>query len=267
MWTTVALVAALSMAPGQAGQLTIANAQTTYGFLGSARPDNKFLPGDSFVVTFDIDGVKVDDSGKVLYSMGMEVTNAQGKVQYKQEPRDLEAFVTLGGSRLPASAHVDIGLDLPPGQYTLKVTVIDRAAKASQTLTRTFEVAAKGFGIVRPQFTNPGTAPIPVPPLGVAGQEYVLNFAAIGFSRDAMKKQPNLSVEMRVLDDKGKPTVSKPFTGEVSQDVPADYPAVPMQFLLKLNRAGRFNVELRAKDSVANKTATLTLPITVVEMK
>lgn len=268
MWTTVALVAALSTAPGQAspgaGQLTLSNVRNTYGFLGAERADDKLLPGDSYFVTFDIQGIKVSPEGKVLYSMAMEVTDAKGKVQFRQDPKDLETFNTLGGTQLPAFAHVDIGLDQPPGDYTVKVTVTDRTTKATQSLTRKIEVLPRAFGLVRPQLTNGGSF---VPPLGVPGQEYLIHFAAIGFERDKAKKQPNVSVEMTILDEAGKPTLSKPFTGEVTDNVPADAPAVPMQFLLKLNRSGKFRVELKATDLVSKKTATLRFPLTVIEQK
>src|SRR5579862_9260230 len=64
MLTSVALAAALTLAPAQ-GALTLSGARVTYGELGAARPDLKFLPGDIFFVGFDIDGIKVDESGKV----------------------------------------------------------------------------------------------------------------------------------------------------------------------------------------------------------
>jgi hypothetical protein len=269
MWTTLALVTALSLAPGQAGQLTLSNIQSTSGFLGAERASNKFLPGDTFFLAFTIDGVKVDANGEVLYSMGMEVTNSQGKAVFKQEPRDLTAFNSLGGNRLPAFAHVDVGLDQPAGEYTLTVTVMDRSSKAKQGLTRKFEVLPKAFGLVRASTSIDPQAQIPAPHLGVTGQSFWVNFAAVGFERDKVKKQPDVAVEMRILDESGKPTLAKPYTGEVTagNNVPAEAQALPMQFLLALNRAGKFQVELQATDRIAKKTAKLSFPITVVDSK
>ena len=88
MWMTLAFVAALGSVPAQPGQLALTHARLTYGALGAPRPTNKFLPGDSFVLAFDIEGIKADANGKVLYSMGMEVTDQSGKVHFKQVPRD-----------------------------------------------------------------------------------------------------------------------------------------------------------------------------------
>jgi hypothetical protein len=70
-----------------------------------------------------------------------------------------------------------------------------------------------------------------------------------------------------VLDEGGKPTLGKPFAGEVRENVPATYSAVPMQFVLHLNRAGKFTVQLKARDLISKKTAELSFPLVVMEVK
>lgn len=264
MLATLALMTAMGLSPAQAGELKLTNVRAIQGLLGPERKSDSVLPGDRYIIAFDIDGIKAASDGKYYYSMGMEVTDAAGKSQYKQQPEQRDAFNSLGGSQLPAFAHLDIGIDLPKGDYTLTVTVNDLVAKTKQMLTRKFTVLPRDFGLVRPQTTIGET---PVPPLGVPGQEFILNFYTVGFQRDATKKQPNLLVEMTVYDENGQPTLAKPFTGEVMSDVPERSEAIPMQFLLKLNRAGKYTVELKATDRVTNKTAKLVYPVTVISMK
>jgi hypothetical protein len=264
MLTTLALVSALGLVPGQPGSLALTNVRSTYGLHGSTRPDNKLLPGDQVFLAFDIENVQTGSDGKVQYSIAMEVANGAGKVLFKQAPRDLTANNALGGTNLPAYANLQVGLDQPPGDYTVKVTVTDRGSKASKTLTSKFQVLPKGFGLVRLALTGDpeGFVPVPFP---ATGQTLWINFAAVGFGRQG--DQPNLNVTMRVLDEKGKPTSAKPFVGAVSKDVPKNAVAVPMQFALELNRAGTFTVELKGTDKVSGKTATLTFPITVLKAK
>src|SRR3954471_15485404 len=168
MWATLALASALSVTPAQAGTLQLKNDRITYGILGQERKDNKLLPGDVFVVAFDIEGLQVREDGRVLYSMGMELTSKEGKSEFKKDPQELEAVNALGGSRLPAFALSEVGTETRPGEYTLKVTVTDRAAKATQTLTRKFEVLPRTFGFVRTALTYENS--MPAPPLAVAGQ-------------------------------------------------------------------------------------------------
>ncbi len=142
MWTTIALAMTLAGTPGESGELRLSNIRPTHGLLGSERPDSRLLPGDVFFVTFDIDGLKVDDSGTMLYTMSMEVRNASNKIEYKSEPQDLDMPAPLGGHSLPGFAHVDLGRDMAPGDYTLKVTVMDRGAKLKESkyFEKKFEV-------------------------------------------------------------------------------------------------------------------------------
>jgi hypothetical protein len=265
MWTTLALFAALSQEANPTEALKISNVRVTYGILGPTRPSDKLLPVDVFHVTFDIENVQVDNEGKVRYSMGHEVVDSKGKKWYGEEPRELITFNSLGGHRLPAFAYVEIGLDTPPGDYTLRINVNDLNARSKKTLEKPFSILSKRFGVVRVQLSTEHDARISVPPVGVVGQSLLVNFMVVGFERDKVKKTPDVAVEMRIYDDKNSPTLTKPFTGEVNQEV--NVSAVPLQFLLNLNRPGKFTVKLKATDQVSRKTEELSFPITVVELK
>ena len=107
---------------------------------------------------------------------------------------------------------------------------------------------------------------LPAPVAGV-GQPLWVNFGAVGFARDASTKQPNVTFGIRVLDADGKPTTARPMTSAVSKDVPEKLLGLPMNFLLSLNRPGRFTVEIGAADKVSGKTARLSFPLTVIEAK
>lgn len=266
MWLPLLLAASMT-APGQAGGLKLANVRTAYGMLGPTRTDAKLFPGDSLFVLFDLEGVKADAEGKILYSIGLEVSDAAGKVLFKQEPRNLEALNALGGNRLPAHAHIDIGVDQPAGSYTLKVAAADRAAKANQTLTQKFEVLPRALALVRLRLTSDPEGEIPAPAVGVTGEALHINCGVVGFERDKTKKQPNVSVEMRVLDEAGKPTLANPFTGVVSDNVTEKALGIPVGFKLPLNRTGKYQIEVRATDQLSKKTAVLTFPYTVIEVK
>jgi hypothetical protein len=262
MTTALALLVALELAPGQAGDLTLTGAHLTYGVLGPKRTDTKLLPGDSLVVAFDIDGITSDNQGKVLYSISTEVLDAANKTVHRQTPLELEAVHALGGNRLPAYAQVDIGLKQPPGEYTLKVLVGDRANRKSQTLTQKFTVLPPAFGLVRIATSANAEGTIPAGLLG-SGQTVWVNALVVGFARDNASKQPNVALQLRVLDENGKATTAKPFTGSITKDLAADAPFLPLQFQMALNRPGKFTLELKANDQLANKSVTQVLPITV----
>jgi hypothetical protein len=265
MWTTLAFVAALGVNPGATDKLSLTNVRNTYGVLGATRSDNKYFPGDQYFLAFDIQGVQPDEAGKVLYSIAMQVTDRKGKVLFKQTPKSHEAVNSLGGKTLPAFASLKIGLDEPPGDYKVKITVMDLASKATGTLTRSYKVLRPDFTLVRLTTTVDPEQNIPAPFVG-EGQSLWINFAAVGFGRDKDKEQPNLEVVLRVRDDDGKATVARPDKGVVNKDIPKKARAIPMQFMLELNRAGRFTMDIKATDKVTGKTASLSLPLRVLKI-
>ena len=114
IWTTVLLAAALAAAPEEKDQLTLSHVRNTHGLLGPTRAADKLHSGDELFICFDIDGVTIDDEGKVHYSIAYEVADAKGKVLIKKEPRGLDATAGLDGDRIPAFFHLDVGLQAPP---------------------------------------------------------------------------------------------------------------------------------------------------------
>jgi hypothetical protein len=263
MLTSVALFAAMSFAPGQGG-LTLTNARVTYGELGTLRPDTKFLAGDIFFLGFDIDGIKVDENGRIKYSMGMDVVDKDNKAIFIQKPQEREDFLPLGGTKLPARAYVTVGADQAPGNYTCRVTVVDLATKTTKTLEQSFEVIKPAFGIIQLFTSSDGKGEIPVPMVGVAGQTIFVHFAVIGFTRGAKEKQPDLLVEMSVLTKDGVPTLAKPASIAINKEVEEKDLGIPLRFLLPLNRSGDFTVELKATDKVSKATSRVTFPIKVL---
>jgi len=264
MLTTLALTAVLTAAPSQ--NLELKNVRTTYGVLGQERKDDKYMPGDVMYIAFDIEGLKVANDGRVLYAMGMELAKkGKAKPEFKRDPQDLEAFNNLGGSTLPAFALSVIGQDTQPGDYTLKITVKDRSSKAEKTLAKTFEVVKPTFSFVQVRLTTVHGEP--VPPLAVPGQRIYVHYALVGFDL-GKDKLPNVTFELVLLDSEGKPTLPRSFKGDIKDDLKGSPGLMPFRPTpLELNRAGKFVIQLKAKDNVTGKTTEQKLDLTVVENK
>ena len=258
----LALLASLLAGHGEPGDLSLTDVRFTLGVFGPPRDGNKVLPGDRLVVSFDIAGITADESGKVLYSLATELSDAKGKVLFRQAPRNQETIAALGGGRLPAFAQVDVGLDQPPGNYTLKVTVTDRASDKSASLTRSFTVLPRSFGLVRLSANRDPDGHLPAF-LPAVGQTVWLHLTVVGFERDKDGGQPNVVLEVRIRDEQGKATTTRPITGTVNKDVPDKDEALPMQFPVLLNRAGKFTLELKATDKISGKTIEVSSPFRV----
>src|SRR5438067_10736916 len=97
MLTNLALLAGLLAGAAQADGLTLEGAHLTHGIFGPPRAGARILPGDGLVVSFDIVGVTADEAGKVRYAIGVELSEATGKVLFRQLPREQETLASLGG--------------------------------------------------------------------------------------------------------------------------------------------------------------------------
>ncbi|HEY7157418.1 MAG TPA: hypothetical protein VH575_25920 [Gemmataceae bacterium] len=261
MWTTIALLSALGVAPAQSG-LALTHVRSTHGLLGPERANETLAPGDILFVCFDIEGVKVADDGKVRYSMAIDVSDSRGKVMFRQDPKDTEVRTSLGGRSVPAYATLNVGLATPPGNYEFKVTVKDLASGQQQILTRNLKILPKDFALVRGSVSVDTDAQYPAA-VFACGQGVWVHCSAVGFGRGGADKQPNVVFEMRVLDESGRPTLAKPATHTVNKGIPANEPALPMAFPLSLNRPGKFTIELQAVDQNSGKKAKMAFPILV----
>ncbi|HEY7331114.1 MAG TPA: hypothetical protein VH592_25990 [Gemmataceae bacterium] len=280
MWTTVALLSALSYAPGQAEQLELKNPHFTYGILGQERKDDTFLPGDMVVLSFNIEGLKIKPDGTAQYSMGMKLFNhKKNKYVFEKDPQENMVVNSLGGSHQPGYALTNLFPDTEPGEYTIRVDVKDVQGNTSaKPLERKFTVKKLEFGIVRPGFVylelnenQAGAMPSLAPPLAVPGQNLMLHFTTVGFTEAGEKNEPKVSVEVVVQDESGKPVLAKAIGGKATSypdEEARKLKILPFRVPVQVNRTGKFKIVITAKDENAGKTATFPpLDLTTVEVK
>jgi hypothetical protein len=257
----------LCVAAVQDGPLEIVNPRPTYGYLGAPRPKTGILPGDMIHVTFEIKNLKFDDNGKAAYSIAIEIRDEAGKIFFEQRPYNSVAQNFLGGNSLPCSANVEIPFDAKPGKVEWKVTIVDRAAKKSASLSGAGKILPADFGIVQVGLFADAELRVPMSAVAVVGDAAYLQMSAVGFARDKDKKQPDLQVSMRILDEKGQPTLAKPIVGKFNSGVNPKDPLLPLQFPLSMNRAGRFTIELTAECKISGKRAQINYAIRVLPLE
>jgi hypothetical protein len=224
------------------------------------------LPGDLVCLSFDVKGFQMNSAGKIHYGVGLEVADSKGELLFKNAPSDIELLPSTSSELVPMCAKVDIGLAAPPGKYDLKVTVLDRTTATTTSLTRSYEVLPLEFALVRVSLSRDlegKTSAAVFSP----GQPAWINFSAVGFGRDKDKGQPHLTATLRIVDEANRPVYSKPLSGTITQDVPVQVGAVPMQFQLVLPQSGRFTVELAATDAVTGRNTAVRFPIQVAASK
>jgi len=139
---------------------------------------------------------------------------------------------------------------------------------------RKFTVVPPRFGIILPllNYDKPPTSPPPAPPVAVPGQQFLFFCGVVGFDAKPGKTpqddlQTDVTLELTILDENGKPTLTKPFSGALKAVPPDAKEFWPTTFPLTLNRSGKFTIVVTATDKQGNKTAKLELPLTVVDVK
>lgn len=267
MWNSIAWIL-LSALAQDSSKLEFLNVRNPLGLYGSNRPDaNKYHTGDNYILSFDIQGLKISAEGNAVYSLAGELLDKNNKVVLQTPAKETETFNPLGGNRLPAYAAVPLKLDMPAGTYTYKLTLTDLADKHTATLSRTFEVVPKSLGFVLWHMTYEDN--FPAPPVGVPGQVFVLRFCVTGFEVDQKTRKPNLSFNVRILDENGKPTLPKPFEGE-AKEISEDFKDIlPITFPIRPNRPGSYRIEVSVVDNMTRNRATIKqqVPFMVLEPK
>src|SRR4051812_13306330 len=104
MWMSVLAVALLSFNGAQPGKLSVSNDRLTYGHLGPARDNNKYLPGDVVHFAYEIQNMTFDAAGKASYALSLEITDPKGVEILKQKARPSSTQNYLGGTSVPAAA-------------------------------------------------------------------------------------------------------------------------------------------------------------------
>lgn len=267
MLAALALMATLEAVPQQNGTIEISNVRRTHGLLGPIVPPttNEVMIGDLLVLMWDMKGLKPAKNGTVKYSLGFEIRDGGGDIRLRQKPKEHVKNLTLGGMTSTESYSTTIGSDTEPGEYTVKITVEDMNSKATGDFTYKFKVVKQEFSIVRLFLAYSDIQPnglyFPAPPVGIVGQKLYLHCYVQAFSRK--NGDPSFSVRMRILEN-GNPTVEAPLEGNFTKkEVPKEAKLFPITLELNLNRAGKFTVELTAKDALTGETAKQTFNLTV----
>lgn len=251
-------VGLLGLGAGPAAALEIKNVRNCYmaPFAGATRPDLKILGGELIFITYDVEGLKVSDKGKVSFSTNLELLDSAGKQIYSKDT-PAEVFPQLGGNRVPGEIRVTIPFMQTPGKYNIKVTITDMGSKDKETKSflYPFEVRKDTFGIMR----------VSAQGIGFVGAYHLTEFVLVNMKLDA-KNEPNMELVMRVLDASGK-ELSK-LMSSFPKDLPPDVDLgkanfLPWHYPIYLNRAGRFTVEISAKDLAGGAAATTILSFTV----
>ena len=253
-----AFVVAVCFVPSVVQAVDIANIKVRHGPFGALRATPlKCMPGDVIFMTFDIQELTLDSkTGKASYDTILELVDPDGKVLFEKKTQN-EVLPHLGGTRMPGDLYLSLGAKQAPGNYLVRLKVIDKLAKGGQgkLLTQPFEVIKPGFGFIQTM----------APAIGVPGGQYVTSFGRVNLGLNA-KKEPDADVSIQILDAKGTavaPAVKLQLPPGL--DLAAEN-FVPLNYPVFLNRPGSYTIEVTANDKIAGKTAKMSYKMNVLDL-
>lgn len=261
MWYSASLLLG-SLFLGGAGELEITDIRGTYGYLGATREKKGGLPGESVFFAFNVKNLTINKEGQADFTLFVEVLDPKGEVVFSQGPRNQLVKNYFGGNSVPCHALMMMPLDAEPGDYTLRVVVVDKASGKKASFSGKGKVLPRDFGIIRVGTFGDGKTPRA--PVGGVGEILHVQFALLDAGRDK-KGMTDVDVSMKILDEKKEPLKAKAQTHSLKEAIPAEEKIIPMQFGLTLDRPGRFTLEITARDNVTGKTAQVNIPLRVLE--
>jgi hypothetical protein len=244
-------------------ELKIVGIKARHGRQGPERKSLDITPGDELIITFNVTGLRA--AAKTDLETFFRVTNADGKVvaENKSTQKDTLAF---GGGQVPWSIAIGIGLDTPPGKYTVAVTFTDKIHNESATFERTMTVGTPTFAIVRPRLSYDEAARTDAGTNHLLGNYVFYRLLAVGFDR-SMKKY-DVTMVVNCLDDKGTELMPAPLVVNVKSDNEQMVKAasdITFNGRILCNRTGTFRLRIVVTDNVTKKSATFESPLTVTE--
>jgi hypothetical protein len=249
--------------PATASAVDLRNVRPCYGLLGATRTDTKLLPGDVIIMTYDIENLVIDKTGKASYDAILELLDDKGKVLFNKKTGQ-EVVPALGGTRMPGDLHLIMGTKQAPGNYTLRLTVHDKNDKNADNNAKRFNYK---FAVLPTTF---GMVGVMAPAIGFPGQTYHIDYNLVNLGLDA-KKNPDTEVNIRILEN-GK---AVPGTTTLKMVFPRDLPEnvdlkeaniVPLTYPIYLNRAGSYTIEIQAHDKISNTKSEVRCPLTVIDL-
>lgn len=99
-----------------------------------------FYRGQTLWGSFDIAGFELAEDNSFQVEARLDVISEKGKVLFSFSPRTERGSTYYPRKWLPVAFRLDLEKDMPPGPYTIHLTVRDRIAGAVEEASREFEV-------------------------------------------------------------------------------------------------------------------------------
>ncbi len=245
--------------------LEISEIKARYSQYGPVRKSLEAVPGDIVHFSFRLKGIALDKDKKSDLFIEALTTDSSDNV-ISRHTSSTRTDLALGGPWLDGQVSMNLGSDMPPGRYTLSVTVIDQVSKGVASFERVVTCKSPEISISKLSFFLDPEHKTAGSKIGFVGQTMYFSFNVIGVDSASKEK---LACVIRILDKTGA-EVSKfprmPFATGLAKLLTR----LPGSTLggggsLPLNRPGEFQIAISVVDEADNVKTALVVPIRVYD--
>ena len=252
-------------------ELKISDINATYQGSDFLRTALDYQPYDNIRFRFRVEGVQVDPQGYVNLRVVTAVSDAGGKVLLTETASPPLPWVGATAKQ-PISvvlfAWADLSGKFEPGEYRVTVTVNDRLASKKVAFERQIKISPTRFSISEPSLherpAEHASYPNWLREAPVIGQP--LYFSAYVQNIDNSEKKSNVLVNYAVVDADGKELPGL-HGDQIIQVIQGNlYSGTEVIYITWPNgvpASGAYSIRLKATDRIANKTASLDVPLHV----
>jgi hypothetical protein len=245
---------------GGTGQLNIHNIQACQGPFGPERNPLHYYHHEVVWFRFAIHGAKADQEGNIDLDIASELSGPDGASVSKNERH------STGTLQLGPGFREMVGFELPPelkpGEYVLTVAIRDKLSGQATAFQRKLYLKSGEFAVAMPEFYFDSERTVRAPFGGVEGQTLYFQFVVVGIAHSSGRSHVETKYEL--LDGKTRQVLSKPVASVHDTNNPLLAQAwVRLASQVRLHTPGDFILRILATDRLANKTATLEVPLRV----
>lgn len=250
---------------GQTGALSLKLSPPTYGMLGSSRT-SPLIAGEKLRMVLDVSGLNASDAqGYRNTSITTEIYHVEEKKVVERHTEKMNHKFIVGGTSARYPIAYETPRNAPAGKYVMRIEVLHHETGEKKTVERPFEILSQStFGILDLKFSQDENGFLDASGTITLMEPFCIT-GVIGGLKD-VNGHVHFKGVLSILDEDRKPVNPNYLTLDYEHDyTDASDILIPLHFsTITPNRTGKFILEIKVTDVLADKTVTYELPLAVL---
>lgn len=250
------LLAVLLVSGVAAGDIAIENLRKVVSDYGPEKKDARYVAGEKVYILFDAVGAEEKD-GQMAFILKFEALTPSGESFGKYDGQEQKAADIFGRGSIRCSVYLGLPPDVPPGTYTMNISIEDRVAGKKAETKVEFEVVATELTTINARLSVDSAGDNEHGPFVADGESLYCRFSVAGLKTDNGKAK--LAVDLVILDGAGKAIRTLPYIEATEVEV-ADG-LVRVQMGIHFTGRGKYTIRGVVKDLLAGKETLCDYPV------